>query len=113
MFYNKIFKVSLNSLENESVYTALFKNHIDKKRALTSLSENKYYFSPSVIHHDKDSIKIALNFENPQVLSIGKKAEIEISVEEPTVFKSANNLKPLMHKHFKNGVSKLKMELPP
>ena len=56
---------------------------------------SKLGFVPNVEIHSDLEIKIGLEFENPDILSVGGVARIEIDVRELSIFKSAITLKPM------------------
>jgi hypothetical protein len=116
--YENTFGITSISLNDGSSYKATFIKS-KKTRILEEKSEeifgeaSKLEFEPKVEIHSDLEIKIGLLFEQPNLMTLGGVANIEIEVKEPSIFKSAKTLKPIDGNSFKDGKPKLAGEVPP
>ena len=97
-------------------YNAEFKK--SKKQRLLEGSETegeaaKLGYTPKVIIHSQEQVKIGLEFDNPQEMSIGGAANLGMDIKEPSIFKSAKTMKSMSEDSFDGGKPKLKGEVPP
>ena len=70
-------------------------------------------YTPKLKTHDSKQIKIAIEFDDPEQMSIGGVAELGMDIKQPSVFKSAKDLKSMSKDSFDKGKPKLKGEVPP
>ena len=63
--------------------------------------------------HNSTTLQIGLKFENPEYLSIGGSAELQMYIKEVTLFRSQRTLKPLDESSFKDGKPEYIGPLPP
>ena len=113
--YESTFGMTSISLNDNTIFTASFIKNIS--RLLQEVEEEseaqKLSFKPNVIIHSDTKIKINLEFDNPDYLTVGGLASIELFIKEVSIFKSATTLKPLDMASFEKGVPKMIMEVPP
>ena len=65
---------------------------------------SKYAFTPKVVKHDSDGIKIAIEFDQPENLSVSGDAGVAMDVKEVSIFKSQATMKSMSTDSFKGGV---------
>ena len=74
---------------------------------------NKYAFTPKVVKHDSDGIKIAIEFDQPENLSVSGEAGVAMDIKEVSIFKTKATMKSMSTDSFKGGVPKIAGAVPP
>ena len=70
-------------------------------------------YTPKIKTHNSNEIKIAIEFDDPEQMSIGGAAKLGMDIKEPSLFKSAKDLTPMSEDSFDGGKPKLTGEVPP
>ena len=114
--YDNTFGMSSVSKIDGTTFNADFKK--SKKQRMLEGKETdgeaaKLGYTPKVVIHSATEVKIGLEFDNPQEVSIGGAADLGMEIKEPSIFKSAKTMKSMSEDSFDGGKPKLKGEVPP
>ena len=74
---------------------------------------NKFAFTPVVTEHSPSGIKIAINFDQPEALSVSGEAGVMMDIKEVSIFKTQATMKSMSTDSFKGGLPKIGGALPP
>ena len=114
--YEATFGVSVTSKQDESTFTGKF-TESKKQRMLAakelSGDQLKMQFTPYIDVHTKNDVKIKCEFDNPEQMTISGFAETSMEIKEPSIFKSATDLKAMSKDSFPGGEPKLDGAMPP
>ena len=70
-------------------------------------------FKPVVSAHTEEGIKMGIEFDDPQEMSVKGQAQLKMKVKELTLFKTKKTMKNLDKNTFKHGEPELGGEVPP
>lgn len=112
--YDNVFSVGIQDVNevDDGGFTGGFTK--SKKQRLLEADEagSKMSFAPKIAQHSGEVLSLGLEFDNPEEMSMGGAARMNIGVKEATVFKSATDLGS-MEKDSKAPTPVMSGELPP